>query len=138
MISERYSVEKQGMELADNSRIVLVPDEVRYNNREVCEAMDSVSRLTPEGFNKLCELLPERVQQYSPPVERKVVDLKGFTRRAGDISDFDFVVDFRRPDGSIVTVLIPDVQPDHYSRVGQADAQQEPYGLNLVCRGHYT
>jgi len=65
------------------------------------------------------------------------IDLSECDKVGGDISDFDFVVRCQRPDGSIISVLIPDVLPGHYTRVGQADQEQELYGLNFVCRGHY-
>jgi hypothetical protein len=54
------------------------------------------------------------------------------------VSEFDFIVRCQRPDGTLVAALIPDVLPAHYTRIGDADENQEPYGLNLVCSGHYT
>jgi hypothetical protein len=141
MVYERYNELKQGTDLFDGKRAVFVADEVRIDNRQVCEAMDSLDRLLPEGFDKICKMLPDDTKEYTPVVlelPMKPIQLGDCPRVEGDITEQDFVVRLQRPDGTIIEVLIPDAMPDHYTRIGQADAQQEPYGLNLVCRGHYT
>ena len=50
----------------------------------------------------------------------------------------DFIVDWEHPDGNVISVLIP-IDSAYWkpasTRIG---GREEPFGLNLVCPGHYT
>jgi len=51
----------------------------------------------------------------------------------------DYIVDLERPDGSVVSVLIPKEGSDNHSnRVVITNDPENPFGLNLVCDGHYA
>jgi hypothetical protein len=56
-----------------------------------------------------------------------------------DLDGYNYVVEFGYPNGRVLRVLVPvdsDVWDRNYERVyGGPD---EPFGLNLVCPGHYT
>lgn len=51
----------------------------------------------------------------------------------------NYIVHLGRPDGSVVSVLIPKEGSDnHSSRVVIKNDPENPFGLNLVCDGHYS
>ena len=49
----------------------------------------------------------------------------------------DYIAHLRRPDGVVIKVLIPR-EGSIYDRMADWDGVSSPYGLNLVCDGHYT
>lgn len=54
-----------------------------------------------------------------------------------EILEDDYIVHLERPDGSIVTILLPREDRDTYA--SQVVAESDiPIGLNLVTSGHYT
>ena len=51
----------------------------------------------------------------------------------------DYIVDMERPDGSVVSVMVPkEGLNNHASRVVTKNDPENPFGLNLVCDGHYS
>ena len=52
--------------------------------------------------------------------------------------DSNFIVELQHPDGDVIRVLIP-VDSDHWTwQYRWRPGRDEPFGLNLVCSGHYT
>jgi len=58
--------------------------------------------------------------------------------RVSESYDEDYICDIKRPDGSIVSVLIPkENSGSHAAKVVADNDHDEPFGLNLVIDGHY-
>ena len=56
-----------------------------------------------------------------------------------DLKSNNFVVRLRRPDGVEVSVAIPDGNDDETEKVVLEHSDDAyPFGLNMVCGGHYT
>ncbi len=49
--------------------------------------------------------------------------------------EYDYVVRLKRPNGVEIEILVPVADEDRFVDVGRPSG---PFGLNLVCSGHYT
>lgn len=53
--------------------------------------------------------------------------------------DDNYMVEVKHPSGKVIQILIP-MDPETFvdhTRVGSRKKPDAPYGLNLVCLGHY-
>lgn len=55
-----------------------------------------------------------------------------------NVEGTDYIVDIRRPNGSIVTVLIPVEGESYADRFLTKSGLGMCYGLNMVTEGHYS
>ena len=78
-------------------------------------------------------------KRYIEALEQECKRASEVMPRVSDHNGENYIASIRRPDGSIVRVLIPVEGVDCHANdvVADCDTEKEPLGLNLISDGHY-